>query len=124
MQLYMRALEWAVNFRKDTINKYEYALRNSFTDAICEQIFSGKYVKAENNVPKSDAKKREWCDSEVPLRLTDIHLLASFLIPDNNDLTFESTKDVLFNAGQVNNRHEKNKLKAISKQLRSHSQIW
>ena len=115
MQLYMRALEWAVNYRKETINKYEYALRCSFTDAICEQIFGGKFVKAENGETNPDAKKREWCDTDVPLRLTDIHLFASFLIPDNNDFKFQSTLDALYNAGQLNNRHEKNKLKIISK---------
>ena len=125
MQLYMRALEWAVSFRKETINKYEYALRNSFTDALCEQLLSGKFVKAENGVPKADAKKREWCETDVPLRITDIHIFASFLIPDNNDLKFQSTLDILYNAGQLNNsRHEKNKLKVISKQLKKHTKNW
>lgn len=124
MQLYMRALEWAVTFRKDTINKYEYALRSAYTDAICEQILNGKFVKAVNGEPNAGAKKREWCTTDVPLRLTDIHIFASFLIPDNKDMRFQSTLDVLYNAGQLNSRHEKNKLKVITKQLKINSRNW
>ena len=119
MQLYMRALEWAVSYRKESVTEYEDALRNAYTDAICEQILSGKYVTSKKNAPK-----REWEKTDVPLRLTDVHLFAAFLIADNNDLKFKPTLDVLFNASRGKSRHEKNKLKMISSQLKQHSKNW
>ena len=118
MQMYMRALEWSVSYRKESVNKYEDALRNAYTDAICEQVLSGKYV-----VDKKTNRKT-WLSTQVPLRLSDVHLFAAFLIPENNNLKFNSTMDVLYNAGQSNGKSFKNKMKAISKQLKLHSEQW
>ena len=116
---YLHAIEWAIDYKNDGTNKYEVKLRKAYVDAICEQCFDGKYVRNEKT------GKREWLKNSVPLRITDVHKFASFIVPNNHNLSFNRTREALTIAGDKNtDRRERNKFRAIQNQIAGLSAKW
>ena len=116
--VYLHALEWAIDYDLET-NKMEVKLRKAYVDSITEQCFGGKYVK--NKV----TGKREWETGKVPHRIVEVHKFAAFMVPTTSNIAFNSTRDALTQAGIKNtDRREKNKFRAIQKQMSDLSAKW
>ena len=115
----MNALEWAFDYETDETNRFEIKLRKAYVDSICEQAFGGKYVKSKKT------GKREWENGLVPHRIIDVHKFATFMVPTNCNLGFNSTRQALTRAGdKLSDRREKNKIRAIQNQIAELSQKW
>ena len=116
----MKALEWAVNFDRKVINKFEIAVRNSYIDSITEQSLGGKAVKNNNG-------NRHWdTEHQVPLRLTIVHLFATFLTPTNKEFHFTSLVNLLGRKLRDNNvkSTQKNRYRLIIQEMKTQSELW
>lgn len=114
----MQGLEWAVDFGK--INKIEMAIRNSYIDSITEQVLGGKSIKNVNGI-------REWdTEHRVPLRVTSIHLFATFLTPPNKEFHFSKLINLLSRKCKdaTVKLPQKHRYKMIMQEMKAQSELW
>ena len=114
----MQGLEWAVDFNK--INKTELAIRNSYIDSICEQVLGGKSKKNINGNRVWDTEHR------VPLRITAIHLFATFLTPINKEFHFSRLVNLLSRKCKdaTVKLPQKHRYKMIMQEMKAQSEFW
>ena len=117
----MKGLEWAVDYdRKSIKNKAEIAIRNSYIDSITEQVLGGKSKKNANGIREWDKKH------QVPLRLTSIHLFATFLTPVNKEFHFASLINLLSRKCKDTTvkLSQKHRYKMIMQEMKTQSESW
>ena len=117
---YMKALEWAIDFNRKTISKIEYAFRNSYIDSVCEQALGGKAIINDLGIRDWDTKH------QVPLRLTSVHTMATFLTPLNREFHFSDLINAL--ARKVGDptikRPQKNRYRLIMQEMKKQAEDW
>ena len=116
----MKALEWAIDYNRKTIHKIEIAIRNSYIDSLTEQALGGKAVRNAKG-------ERHWdTRHQVPLRLTPIHLFATFITPINKNFHFNNLVSSLSRhcRDPKIKRPQKNRYLMIQRELKSQSQKW
>ena len=96
---------------------YEWALRHSLIDSICEQILRGKSVRNEKGI-------RYWKDARVPYRLTNVAIFGAYLIPGNQNFKFTNLHRCFAKAGSNQDGFERNKYRQIQINFRKMSQEW
>ena len=116
----MKSLEWAVDFDRKAITKAEVALRNSYIDSITEQVLGGKSAKNAHGIRIWDKKH------QVPLRLTSIHLFATFLTPINREFHFASLINLLTRKckDKTVKLSQKHRYKMIMQEMKAQSELW
>ena len=114
----MKAIEWAINYDRLSINKYEFGLRHAFIDSICEQILDGKATKNKIN------GIRHWETNSVPQRLTNVAIFAAYLIPGNQKFKFRSLANALSKHGNNCMGMERNKYRLIQIHLKQKAEEW
>ena len=117
MQSYTKSIEWAADYDRLSIDKYEFALRHSFIDSLCEQFLDGKAVKNKEGV-------RSWEPTQVPNRLTNVAIFAAYLIPGNQTFKFKSLRDRLSTTGNNQLGMERNKYRLIQINLKKKAEEW